>query len=284
MLISFVAGAVAIAALVRLTAIDFGADAGGKAALMLMASPLTVFLTAGYTEALFLGFALPAWLCARRRRWAHAAILAAGASCVRISGLFLAVALVVEFAAQWLPGRGLRLRPGRRELLAAPWLALPLLPIVGYFAYLRERTGSWTYWFEAQRIGWHRENTGFRATFDETIDRAYRGGTANVNMAWSFRMELVAVAVGVVLIVVLLARLRYAEATYVGLSLCALATSTVYFSVARAALLWWPLWAGLGALAAHPRFGRYVTRGYLAFAAPFAAIFVAAFTANRWVG
>jgi hypothetical protein len=266
---------------VRITQLEFGAEAGSKAALLLIASPLTVFLTAGYTEALFLGFALPAWLCARRRRWAYAALLGAGASCVRVTGLFLAAALLVEFAVQWLPRRS---KPSARALLGAPWLVLPFLPVLAYFAYLRQRTGSWTYWFEAQRLGWHRENTGFRATFDETVDRAYHGGTANVNMVWAFRMELLAVAVGIVLVIVLLARLRYAEAVYVGLSLYALATSTVYFSVARAALLWWPLWAGLGALAAHPRYGRYVTRGYLAFAVPFAAIFVAAFTADRWVG
>ncbi|WP_079313569.1 hypothetical protein [Microbispora sp. GKU 823] len=97
LIISFVAGAVAVVALARLADFEGPAGAGRWAVLALLLCPPAVFLFAGYSEALFLAFALPAWLAARRRAWPLACALAAGASCVRITGLFLAVALIVEF-------------------------------------------------------------------------------------------------------------------------------------------------------------------------------------------
>jgi hypothetical protein len=41
-------------------------------------------------------------------------------------------------------------------------------------------------------------------------------------------------------------RRRWAELTYVGLAVVSLATSSYYMSVAREALLWWPLMIALG--------------------------------------
>jgi Mannosyltransferase (PIG-V) len=284
LLVSFLAGAVAVVALARLAVLDGGPRAGGRAALLFCVSPLAVFLAAGYTEALFLAFALPAWLMARRGRWPAACLLAAGASCVRVTGLFLAAGLAVEFLASRLPRRAWRpahLPPA--PLRHLPWLAVPLLPVLGYFAYLRARTGDWGYWWTAQEKGWFRHYTGFRETFLTTWHAAF--GTAySPNFRWSFRVELVAVAVGVVLVAVLAARRRFGEAVYVATSLVALATSTWYLSIARAALLWWPLWTMLAALAVHPRVGPAVTRVYLFASAPLAVLAVAAFTTGRWVG
>ncbi len=70
LLVSLVAGAVAAVALARIAALHLpGSRAGGRAALFLLVSPCAVFLAAGYSEALFLALALPAWLAARRQRW-----------------------------------------------------------------------------------------------------------------------------------------------------------------------------------------------------------------------
>ncbi|HEY9522608.1 MAG TPA: mannosyltransferase family protein, partial [Thermopolyspora sp.] len=99
LLISLVAGAIAVVALVRLGDLDDRPGTGWRAVLALLLCPTAVFLFAGYSEALFLAFAIPAWLAARRRNWRVAALLATGASCVRITGLFLALALIVEYAS-----------------------------------------------------------------------------------------------------------------------------------------------------------------------------------------
>lgn len=98
-LISLVAGGVAMVALSRLGELEGPPGAGRWAVLAVLLWPTSVFLFAGYSEALFLAFAIPAWLAARRGRWPLACLLAAGASCVRITGLFLACALIVEYAA-----------------------------------------------------------------------------------------------------------------------------------------------------------------------------------------
>ncbi|OSC57768.1 hypothetical protein B5180_37655, partial [Streptomyces sp. BF-3] len=65
LLISFVAGAVAVLALARIARAYLPEEgAGHRTAVLFLLSPCAVFLAAGYTEALFLAFALPAWLAA----------------------------------------------------------------------------------------------------------------------------------------------------------------------------------------------------------------------------
>jgi len=286
LLISFVGGAVAVMAMARLAEEEFGTGVGGRAVLLLCVSPMAVFLSAGYTESLFLAFAVPAWLQARRGRWASACLLGAGASCVRITGLFLAAALIVEFAARWLPEKfRAPAHPGAAptRLWQAGWLVVPFLPVLAYFGYLKSVHGSWTYYSEAQKLGWGREYSGFVKTFNNMWNAAFQPGGAP-SWQWAYRLEIVAVAIGIALTIFLLARLRYGEAVYVAVSLAALMTSGMYFSTARATLLWWPLWISLAALGSHPRYGTFLTRLYLVLFAPLAVFLAAAFTTWRWAG
>jgi hypothetical protein len=286
LLISFIGGGVAVMAMARLAEEEYGTGVGGRAVLLLCVSPLAVFMVSGYTESLFLAFAMPAWLQARRGRWAWACLLGAGASSVRITGLFLAAALIVEFAARWLPER-LRgpVNPNavRTRIWHAGWLVVPFLPIVGYFGYLKATHGSWLYYSEAQKLGWGREYAGFGKTFDNMWNAAFQPGGAP-SWQWAYRLEIIAVGVGIALTLYLLSRLRYAEAVYVAASLAALMTSGMYFSTARATLLWWPLWISLAALGAHPRYGTLITRVYLFLSVPLAVFLTAAFTTWRWAG
>jgi hypothetical protein len=266
LLVSLVAGAVAVVFLARLAELE-GVD-GGRAALYLLLSPYAVFLAAGYSEALFLAVALPGWYAAKKGNWALAALLVAAACTVRVSGAFLAVALVV----QWLTTS--------RDRRALPWLAAPFLALLGYAVYLHHLTGDWLRWQHAQASTWGRHLTSPWQALQTTWDAA-RNPSLGAEYQWSFRAELVAVAVGVLVTVVLLARRRWGEATYVGLSVAALATSTYYLSVARATLLWFPLWLLLAELAARRP---WVHTAYVAVATPLMAVVVLAFTAGRWVG
>lgn len=266
LLLSFVAGAVACVFLARLAALD---DVDGRLAVVaLTLSPYAVFLAAGYSEALFLAFALPGWWCARRQQWGLAAALVAGACTVRVSGAFLAVALVVQFLVT------------SREWRRSGWLLIPFGALFAYAAYLHHLTGDWLRWLHAQEHGWGRSlswpwdafSTTWRAAFDGRYSPEY---------TWSFRAEILAVFVGVAVTAVLLARRSWGEATYVGLSVTALATSTSYLSVARATLLWFPLWVLLASAA-----GRRPWLGwaYVAVSAPLMAVGVLTFHAGRWVG
>jgi hypothetical protein len=281
--VSLVASAVAGIYLARLAQHEFPGlsrsgktdnayDVGPVAALMWFAAPVGVFLAAAYTEALFCALAFPAWLAARQGRWTRASVLVALACTVRVSGIFLAVALVVEF-----------LTSRKRDWKALPWLAAPALPLAAFMAYLHRVSGDWLAWQHAQEKGWQRESTWPWKSLKATIDAASKGhfDASRTDWTWMFRGELVALAVGLAVLVWLLLRRSWGEATWVGTTLTAFVTSEWIFSLTRATLLWWPLWIGLAVL--HQR-RPWLSRLYLALAIPLAAAWAAAFFTGRWSG
>ena len=67
---------------------------------VLLAYPLALFLTAGYTEGMFIAFAALALLSARRGWWYRAAFCAWLATETRISGVTLFLPLLIEFGRQ----------------------------------------------------------------------------------------------------------------------------------------------------------------------------------------
>ncbi|ARQ68647.1 mannosyltransferase family protein [Streptomyces marincola] len=272
LLISFAAGAVAVLALARIARRYLpGTEGDRRAVLFLLLSPCAVFLAAGYTEALFLAFALPAWLAAQRHHWPLAAVLTAAATAVRVSGLFLAAAVALHF---------LRTARSHGRGRALPWLALPALPVAAQTWYLHAHTGDWMAWRNAQERGWNR---AFHAPWDAwahtwhaAFDRVQSTGFAIM-----FQAELVAMLLGLALLCALLWRRRWPEAVYIGLTLWALGTSYWYMSIPRSTLLWWPLWIGLAALSLRrPR----VMAVYLCVAAPLGVLFTVTFLSGRWAG
>jgi hypothetical protein len=279
--------------------------------LLLVCAPAAVFLTAGYTESLFLALGIPAWLAARRRRWVLAGVLTALACVVRIDGAFEAVGIAVMFVLS---------RPKARDWARSPALALPLAAVGGYMAYLKDITGDWLAWFHAEKQGWSRQLTNpvtaFRSSWNNAFGSGYMsggsasggfggrgsagGGTARGQSApgqhggfgpgtggpggtrsggtpsgggqasgggtasghahafsggrlsgvgtfgpWPFRLDILVVFVGVAFAAWAVFRRRWAELAYVGIAVVSLATSKYYMSVAREALLWWPLFIAL---------------------------------------
>ncbi|WP_176727756.1 mannosyltransferase family protein [Streptomyces sp. BpilaLS-43] len=272
LLISLVAGAVAVLALSRAARSYVPEDTDGRrTVLFFLLSPCAVFLAVGYTEALFLAFALPAWLAAQRHHWAWACTLTALATTVRVSGLFLAAAIAVLFV---LSARA------RRDWRGAGWLALPALPPAAYSWYLHAHTDDWMAWKHAQERGWYRDfHTPWEAwatTWNAAFDGLHTTGYAAM-----FQAELAAMVVGAALVGLLVRHRRWPEAAYVALSLWALGTSYWYTSIPRATLLWWPLWTGLAALSLRRPWFR---TAYLCVAAPLSALVALAFLTGRWAG
>lgn len=269
--LSLVAGAVTLVALGRLGEFEGPAGTGSRAAVAIIASPQAVFLFAGYSESVFLALALPAWLLARRGDWPWAAVLAAAATGVRITGLFLAIALIVEY----LVGPNGRRKAGWPSSL---WLLLPFTPLLAYTIYQHGRTGDWLAWQHAQEAGWDRRLTMPWDSFMTT----YRAGfQTDYEFTLAFRIEIVAALVGVVLSIVLLVMRRWPEFAFVGLQVAALLTSEYYLSVGRATLLWWPLWIGIGAIGVRwPR----LYAGIVALSVPFAALLLITYTSGSWAG
>ncbi|MET8142707.1 mannosyltransferase family protein [Sphaerisporangium sp. NPDC005288] len=265
LLISFVAGAVAMVALARLAEFEGPAGAGRRAVLAILLFPMAVFLFAGYSESLFLAFAIPAWLYARRGDWPAAALLAAGASCVRITGLFLALALIVEYVTR------------RGSLRQAWWLAVPFLPLVAYSFYQHQRTGDWLAWQHAQQAGWGRDMVWPWQSFLTTWQMAAGDG----QFVWAFRMEVAGALLGVAVLIWLLVARRWSELVYVGLQLSALLFSAYYLSVPRSALLWWPLWVMIGRVSVRRR---WVLLLYALVAGPLMVLNTLTFMRGAWAG
>lgn len=267
--VSVVAGAVAAIALARLA--ERGSTGAGRwTVLAWLLAPTAVFLAAPYTEALFLALALPAWLAVGDRRWLVAGLLTAAATTVRISGAFLAAAVVV---AWWTA-------PGRRwrDLV---WIALPAVALVVVAAVQHAATGSWLAWWEAQSSQeWRRSFHPVWQTVTNTWEAAF-AGTVFSGYVWPFRLELVAVAVGLATTIWCLARRWWGEATFVGLNVAALSFSFWYLSVPRAALLWWPTWIAVGILIRDRPWLRTV---WLGVSGALAAAFAVAFFSGGWAG
>lgn len=216
---------------------------GPWAACLWLVAPTTVFTTIAYTEAPFCAAAFWAWERATQRRWAQAALLAAVACTFRVSGLFLVGALGLFALTQ----RGV---PGLRRLLHACLVALALLVLVAHAWNLHRISGSWNAWQEAQQAGWGR---GFHSpveAFHTTWQAAQPSSWPDRPLvAKVFFAEIISLALGAALTLVLLLRRRWGEAGWVGVQVLALGTSTWFISVNRALLLWFPLWLLLAGLA-----------------------------------
>jgi hypothetical protein len=274
MLIALVAGGVAAVALWRLAELELDAQSADRVVLYLVVMPYAVFLLAGYSESLFLAFALTGWLAARRRHWPAAGLLVAASAFVRVSGVFLAVGLVVEYVVT-------RRRAGEPLVAwSGLWLLAPVVTVGGYVVWLHEKTGRWDAWQHAQEIGWGRRFVSPLRAWQTTWEYASRTDLA-APYVWSYRAEIVAVLLGLALVVALIWLRRWGEATFVGLNLAALATSTFYFSVTRAALTWFPLYL-LVARATRSR--RWLHAAVLWTCLPLLAVLTLTFTSGRWVG
>ena len=277
--ISFVTGGLACVALARIIALEAAALGGDRVRTavregmtMFVWAPAAVFMTAGYTEGPFLACAMWGWLCARRGRWLAAGILLAGASAVRVNGLFVLVGVGVLF---------LQTRPrGIRAWLKAWPLALPLVPVAAFFTYLHSLTGSWNAWEHAESSGWDRHLSYPWHTLAETWYYAF-GRYLIAENAWEYQLELVVTFIGFGLLIWLLCKRRWAEFVYLLLSVGTLATSHVYLSVPREMLTWWPLWAALAVWCVRRPWVKSV---YLTLSAPTAVLIAYMFLSNKWAG
>src|SRR5262249_34509820 len=146
--------------------------------------------------------------------------------------------------------------------------------------YLRHITGDWLAWQHAQQDYWGRSWTWPWKAFSTTWDAAGASGQGAA-CAWSFRAEIAAVIIGLLLTVLLLVRRRWAEEVYIGGLMVALGTSSFYLSVARASLLWWPLWV---LLAGWSMRRRWLQVAYLSVAPALMVVAVIGFNQGHWIG
>jgi hypothetical protein len=280
LIVSELAGAVAAVILWRLAADSAGGVRAARAAvLFLSVAPFGIFLSAVYSESLFLALALAAWWAATRQRWWLAGALAGATTGVRINGLFLTAALAVMYL---LHLRERRAREGtswwpRWDALA---LLAPLVVLGAYFAWLYRATGSMNAWLEAESTGWSRETAwpwqGLMAGWQAI---AHTTGSDLVISRWA---DLLTVVAGLALTAVLVALRRWPEAVYLSLNIAVLVSSTTMVSAPRYALMWFPGYLLLAQLSVRPRW-EWVTPVVVAACIPLFAAMSLSFAAHQWV-
>ena len=124
--VSGLASVVAGVLLRKLTDLDFGATVSRTAVWFMFIFPTSYFLHIGYTESLFLAFALGSFLAARRGKWWLAGVTGAFECLTRVNGLLLIPALGCEALCNTALKRG---------VLRAEWLWIAFIG-VGFMLYL----------------------------------------------------------------------------------------------------------------------------------------------------
>jgi hypothetical protein len=270
-IISLVASAVVAVALSRLA--ESTVEGSGKFAVAaLFLSPFGAFLYTGYSEALFLALALSAWLLARKGRWDDAALCATGAATVRVSGVFLALGLLVMFL---VAANGRKTPGGWRQ---SPWLALPGVPVVLYTVFNWARTGDWLAYNTVQDRFW-----GRHAVWPwEALVNTWNMSDDVPTLTISYYEEMIAAAVLLALTIVLALRRRWPELAYIApQTLSFLILSSFYISIGRGSLTWFPLWVALGVAGVKRPWVWYAS---MAVMIPVMAINAGNFTTGAWIG
>lgn len=173
----------------RLAALD-GADAARLVLLLTAFAPMAFYFSAVYSESLYLALSVGVFLCARRGRWARAAMLGALASATRSTGVVLILPLLLLYlygpredrdpdrargerdldrgrSEGYLPGRVLgalsaasqTLRPRYRLRRDVLWLLFVPLGLVLYMGHLALAGGDPLAPFHAEAV-WSRHFAG----------------------------------------------------------------------------------------------------------------------------
>lgn len=198
-LVSLTALAAALYGLHRLTTLELRGrpeplrgDAARLAVLATALFPMAFFLSAVYSESLYLALSVGVFWCARQGRWAAACVLAAFAAATRSAGIVLMVPIVVLYLygpredrqpdREPAGGGGVaRLVPRYHVRRDAAWLALVPVGLAAYMGYLALSGGAATMPFHAQGV-WHRDFAGpFLAVRDGAV-AAFAGVRQLVSM------------------------------------------------------------------------------------------------------
>lgn len=241
LLVSSACAYVGAMVLYRLTELELGRPAAGMAVWTLFAFPGSLWLTAVYSEGLFLALSVGCLYLAREQRWLGVAAVGTLAAMTRSAGVVLVVPiLLMAWQQQRDAGTGPLLGAGRAAVRARRRLAVGLQPAAlsagavagGLLLFV---VGLWiaghalTVSFDQQQA-WGRRNVGpFRGVI-EAVGAASDGlsqlfGSAATpqvmtpNASWMNPLLLVFLVVGVTALVGAARRLPPAYAAYAGCAL-----------------------------------------------------------------
>jgi hypothetical protein len=187
--VSWLAGGVAAVLLCALGAALYDQRAGLVLTALFCTQPMSVVLSMGYSEGLFVALVAGALLAAYRRAWLTAGVLGVAAGLTRPTGAALALALALAAAMQLREGAGARWRA-----VAGAVAALASVP--AYLIWVGLRVGAPGAWFDIQTAGWG-STFDFGSVTGDFVATALRSGDGwiQVSVAW---LLIAAVVAGVV--------------------------------------------------------------------------------------
>jgi Gpi18-like mannosyltransferase len=258
---------VALIYLYRLICLDYDRSTAARTVLYLCVFPTTLFLSAVYSESLFLALVVSAFYYARETRWVTTGVLAAAATLCRPAGLLLVVPLGFEYLSQ----KEFRWRRVGSDCLT---LILPPLALAGHLGVLRWRFGSWNVISKAEAIeGWNRSLT----LPWNTLLSSFQHIGASIGYHGAF--ELVFTAMLIALAIFACFRLRPSYAIYSVVSVLFVTSWGDLKSAPRFGLVIFPIMILLALLGQNKAFNRT----YLTLAAILAAISMVVFSQWGWV-
>ena len=136
-----------LALLYRLALLDLDEPAARLTVVLVSLYPMSLFLSAAYTESLFLLLAVGMFYAARRERWALAGLCGGLAAATRSDGVALVIplALLYLYGPREAPATGAARpwwRPRYRVRSSAAWLALVPAGLVVYLTLSGSRTAT----------------------------------------------------------------------------------------------------------------------------------------------
>ncbi len=253
----------ALAYFFQLVRLEFDGEAARRAVLYFLIFPTTLFLSAVYSEAVFLSFLIGSFYHARKGQWGLAGLLGCAATLSRPPGCVVIVGLIAEYLMQiefnW-----------RRIRLNVFALGLVPLGLGAFLLYLRYAQGSVTAAAQAQ-YAWGLKLQNPWTTASALLQRAPDGGGTMIDFGFTL------VALGLVTAVAF--RLR---ASYAAFSIAYLAFITMWGSlesIPRYILGLFPIVVLLALFGRNDAFHRV----YVPFSAALAALFMAIFAVWGWV-
>ena len=147
LIVSNVSSIFAVVYLFKLVKLDFSDSVAKKAVLFLCVFPTAYFLSAVFTESLFLALVVASLYYARGGKWCLAGVLGFLAALSRIAGLILLPVLAVEFLYQ----KKWRIRSSDLKLY---WAGLPAFGFVVYLVINYVVTGGFFTFMEIERVHW----------------------------------------------------------------------------------------------------------------------------------
>ena len=235
--IAFLAALFAVAAAGR--AFGTSDDDVERAAWYLALFPTSYFFSLPMTESLFLLLSATSFLAAARQRWWAAGLLSGFAAATRVVGICLLPALLL-----------LPLQRRRRMTKQQLWLAIIPIGLFAFAGYLYARTGDPLAFVHAQTL-WGR-TTRFAMAFPNS-------GLA-LSKPWNFvALNAAAALLTIVAGAWFVIRRQWSYAAYVLLSIAIPLSSGTVQSLARYAVVDFPLFYWLGGTARTPARDRAVT-------------------------